>query len=912
MQIIKSEIELGEFTKNVGSLFLNNHGRLFDKPAVAERVGNHFRYWTWERLTQDIVLTIDHLLGQGLEPKNHTNNRIAFITGNNYQRLVCEMAVMSCGLVSVPIFARYPAPLMSDLLRFSKVSLLITDVPNQVAELSNLPEKILLLNSEDSTVRFGEKCQVNFFEDLLGHTLDAGASGRIENLMRAVEPSTMALIMYTSGTSGFPKGVQLSHANLMSQQKALQILWQPEPGMRFLSYLPWHHSFGGLFERFLALHSGGCLAIDDSQGKDIERLLENFEQIKPHVYFSVPRIYQEIVTRIRTSKEVERSFFHDDLKFVFTAAAPLPISTSDVFKAKKVPVVEGWGLTETSPCCTLTGFDLERTSGVVGFPIPGVELALADDNEIMVKGPNVMSGYFNDADATKKALSEDGWFRTGDIGDFTPEGVKIISRKERMFKLDSGEKIFPAELEDDVNNRCCYINHSYVFGHGQTHPFMLVFPNKQCLDNGNDIEILRSGCSRPRHLSALSNCLGKCIRDINDARNSGFRNIKEALVIDRELSLENNELTPSFKLVPGSVEEHFNEYISAMLERRYDDLPADAHVIAIEPLPCEHLSDDDEELSPAQQTAVKNLHYAVIGSGPVGRVLAAHLYKSGHQVSVLCQFEDQKQQLDKNPIVVSGALQAEEQLRNIYTGLEEMLSTKPDVVLICTKNIDSAALLEDIKSLNPPDEMLFVSCQNGLDVEDQIVELFGPGRALRMVLNMGCGMVNESEIRVNFAMRHFISDVATVNSHLIQQIARDLSSANFSTETDEFYRVSVFKKALLNSSLGSICALTRQTMAFVMAQPDLRKLIEEMLDEGIRIANAMDIRIGYEFIDEAMNYLDRGGEHKPSILIDIESGRKTENEYHCGKLVEYAKKYGVNVTVTPLVYSLIKTLEIKR
>jgi 2-dehydropantoate 2-reductase len=293
-------------------------------------------------------------------------------------------------------------------------------------------------------------------------------------------------------------------------------------------------------------------------------------------------------------------------------------------------------------------------------------------------------------------------------------------------------------------------------------------------------------------------------------------------------------------------------------------------------------------------------------------VLAAHLYKSGHQVSVLCQFDEEKRQLDENPIVVSGALQAEEHLHNLYTDLPRLLAAKPDVVLICTKNVDSEALLEDIKALNPPDEMLFVSCQNGLDVEDQIVRLFGPGRALRMVLNMGCSLVDESEIRVSFSMRHFISDVSAVNPYLIQQIARDLSSADFLTETDEFYRIAVFKKALLNASLGSICALTRQTMAFVMAQPDLRKLIRQMLDEGIRIANAMEIPIGDEFLEQAMTYLDSGGEHKPSILMDIEKGRKTENEYHCGKLVEYARKNGVDVTVTPIIYSLIKTLEIKR
>jgi 2-dehydropantoate 2-reductase len=895
----------------VGSLFLKNGKRLLDKPAVAERIGDRFRYWSWERLTQDIILTIDYLLRQGLEPANDSNNRVAFIAGNHYQRLVCEMAVMSCGMVSVPVFARYPRPLLSELLRFSDVSLLITDSPNETAELENLPPKILLLNSENSTASF-EKCyQVEFYEDLLGHSIDVKSHTRIEKIMRAVEPSAMALIMYTSGTSGFPKGVQLDHHNLMSQQKALEILWRPEPEMRFLCYLPWHHSFGGLFERFFALHSGGCLAIDDSQGKDINRLLDNYKLIKPHVYFSVPRIYQEIGTRISSSKDTEQAFFHKDLKFVFTAAAPLPISTSDIFKAKKVPVVEGWGLTETSPCCTLTGFDLERQSGVVGFPIPGVELALSDESEILVRGPNVMSGYFRNEEATAKAFTADGWFKTGDIGDFTPQGLKIVSRKERMFKLNNGEKVFPAELEDKVNDRCCYIKHSYVFGHGQTHPFMLVFPNKEGIGNINDHGLFPYGCSHPRHINALSNCLGKCIRDINENRDVGFRNIKEALIIDRELSLENNELTPSFKLIPTSVEEHFSDYITAMLERRYEDLPDDAHVIAIEPLPCERLEEQEEQLSEAQRAALENLHYAVIGVGPVGRVLAAHLYKSGHQVSVFCYTESERIELQE-PIIVFGELQAEETLHNIYTDLGELMATKPDVVLICTKNVDSEGVLEKIKASGPPDEMLFVSCQNGLDVEEQIVRLFGPGRALRMVLNMGCGIVESNEVRVSFSMRHLISDVKTVNSHLIQQIAHDLSSANFPTDTDEFYRVAVFKKAMLNSSLGSICALTRQTMAFVMGQPDLRKLIRQMLEEGIRIANAMDLPIGEEYIEEAMTYLDSGGEHKPSILIDIEKGRKTENEYHCGKLVEYARKYGVDITVTPVIYSLIKGLETKR
>ena len=116
-----------------------------------------------------------------------------------------------------------------------------------------------------------------------------------------------------------------------------------------LCYLPWHHSFGGLFERFFAVAFGGCLALDDGCGKDVDRLLENFAEIRPHLFFSVPKIYQEIAARVQAKPEVERAFFHSELKFVFTAAAPLPMSASEVFRDHGIPVVEGWGLTETSP-----------------------------------------------------------------------------------------------------------------------------------------------------------------------------------------------------------------------------------------------------------------------------------------------------------------------------------------------------------------------------------------------------------------------------------------------------------------------------------------------------------------------------------------------------------------------------------
>ncbi|MCF8474975.1 MAG: AMP-binding protein [Emcibacter sp.] len=583
MNILKSDIELGDYLPNVGTMLLNNREAYQQANAFAERVDGAYKYWSWKTLTDDVIFFAHYLLYSGLNPNDENLNRICFIAGNSYKRLVCELAAMSSGFVVVPIFAKYPNELMEKLINFSESGMIISDNPQKIASLnpSCLPDKIISLtpNTENNSKK---NSNIAYFDQILSQKISPKDSIEIEQLFRAVLPPTLLMIMYTSGTSGFPKGVQLHHSNIMSQQKALEILWKPEKGMRFLCYLPWHHSFGGLFERFFALHSGGCLAIDDSFGKDIDRLLENFAEIKPHVYFSVPVIYQAIVGKVLTSEVAEKSFFHDDLKFVFTAAAPLPLSTSDVFRSKKIPVLEAWGLTETSPCCTLTDFSMDRIPGVVGFPIPGVELRLGEDNELLVRGENVMSGYFHNEEATKKAFSEGGWFHTGDIGDITKEGVKIISRKERMFKLSNGEKLFPSNIEENVCRRCKFVKYAYVFGSGQKNPFMLIFPNSELMAASVRNQKDDPGCEFPRSCQSLSSCLSSCVDEINTYQLTGFERVGKALVIQRELSLEENELTPSFKLIPRRIEEKYKPYIEAMQNENYESLPSDAFIIELE------------------------------------------------------------------------------------------------------------------------------------------------------------------------------------------------------------------------------------------------------------------------------------------------------------------------------------------
>src|SRR4030095_13869271 len=256
-----------------------------------------------------------------------------------------------------------------------------------------------------------------------------------------IKPDDPALILFTSGTTAFPKGVMLTHKNILAQQRAHQILWDLKPGLKVLSYLPWDHVFGSLFERFLALHSGACLCLDDSGGKDIPRLLRNFSMIQPEYFFSVPLVYDRIRDYLTRNPPLENRFFHPRLRFIFPAPPPLSPETAAYFQKRQVPIVEGWGLTETAPSCTLTQPSLEAKDGSVGHPIPGVEIKLSPDDEVLVRGHNVMLGYFKDPQKTREVLDAEGWLKTGDLGEISPSGLKIQGRKDRIFKLANGRKV---------------------------------------------------------------------------------------------------------------------------------------------------------------------------------------------------------------------------------------------------------------------------------------------------------------------------------------------------------------------------------------------------------------------------------------------------------------------------------------
>ena len=529
---------------------------------------------TWENFYKKIMNISYNLRRFGFEK----GDRIVIFSENRLEMLEFELSVMASGGIAIPIFFNYSQQTAEQLIKHAEAKYLAVGGNSQLQKISSdlHLNHIFTFDSFDLLEKDLLKDHKNIspISDLL-----KDFEGENFNLNYDAKPDDICLCMYTSGTMGHQKCVQLTHKNILSQQAALSILWNLNEKDRFLSFLRWHHSFGGIFEIFTALYNGATLSLESSLGTNPNVILENWKLVKPTVFFSVPIIYQTLVDMVLDDKELEKEFFHPDLRFVFTAAAPLPQRISDEFEKRKIPVIEGWGLTETSPCCTLTNPNLKREPGVVGLPIPGVKVKLAEDGEILVKGPNVMVGYYNNDKANEGIFTDDGWFCTGDIGEITDNGLKIITRKDRIFKLLNAEKIVPTKIEENITKKCHYLSYAYVAGNGKKYPVAILFPNRNLFNKKSDsMDLEFAGCSCPNNIEDLSKCLQNCLNDVNCGLKQKFSRLHSAMLIDDDLSVDTKTLTPSLKLAPNNVKEVYKAHIAKLYE---PSVKIDEHVYII-------------------------------------------------------------------------------------------------------------------------------------------------------------------------------------------------------------------------------------------------------------------------------------------------------------------------------------------
>ena len=569
MKQLDSAHKLGDVIPNIATLLNQNVKRFENKIVYQEKNKvDNYEGITWKDFYNNIQNIAYNLQKDGFQK----GEKIVIFSRNCLEMLQLELAVMAYGGIVVPIFANFKKDTAELLINHSEATWLAVQGETQLVNLgTDLKLKNIYSFTEVKDERFPN---LKTYNNLLEQ--------RPENVSvfdDTITSDTICLNMYTSGTMGIPKCVQLMHKNILSQQAALDIIWEVNENDRFLAYLPWHHSFGGIFELFTALYNGATFYLESSYGRDANQIFENWKLVKPTIFFSVPKVYQSLYDLTRESKEAEDIFFNSGLKFIFTAAAALPEKLSNEFEKRGITVIEGWGLTETSPCCTLTDPKLKRETGVVGKPIPGVSVRIADDEEIQVKGPNIMVNYFDNDEANKDVFTEDGWYRTGDVGEITENGLKLISRKDRIFKLSNGEKVIPTDLEKAIELKCHYVQYAVVSGSGEEHPVALIFPNKKLLERPDYELSPEEGCFCPRSLNELGRCLTGCLHLANESIGQKFAKVKSAAIILDELSLDNNTLTPSMKVAPKNVVERYKKHLLNLFG---ENVPVDEEVYIIE------------------------------------------------------------------------------------------------------------------------------------------------------------------------------------------------------------------------------------------------------------------------------------------------------------------------------------------
>jgi long-subunit acyl-CoA synthetase (AMP-forming) len=352
MKILESEYTLGEVIPNIALLMQHNAAKFSEKDILCEKTDGEYRGISWSNFYKRIQSIAANLSKFGFR----SGDKMIVFSPNRLEMLELEIAVMCCGGISVPIFAYFHKETAEMIIRHSAAKFITVAGILQLSRLSpDLPVKHIFVFDPVEDPRFKNLHSfTELTQPITGHY----------SLNYNADADEICLNMYTSGTMGTPKCVQLTHRNILSQQAALNQSWTRQFHLnaddRFLSYLPWHHSFGGIFERFTALYHGSTIFLESGFGKSPETLLENWKIVQPTLFFSVPKIYQSLLEIAKGNSNTWDQLFHPDLKFVFTAAASLPKKISDEFEKRNIPVIEGWGLTETAPCCTLTDHSLKR------------------------------------------------------------------------------------------------------------------------------------------------------------------------------------------------------------------------------------------------------------------------------------------------------------------------------------------------------------------------------------------------------------------------------------------------------------------------------------------------------------------------------------------------------------------------
>jgi long-chain acyl-CoA synthetase len=541
------------------------------------------------------------LLELGVRP----GDRVAILSENRPEWAIADYACLAARCTDVPIYPTLPAKQAEYILRDAGATAILVSTDSQLEKVQAVRERLPALRCVIGLDARGT--DVLPFDEVLAR--GRAASDRYgdwkEQALR-VGPDDLATLIYTSGTTGDPKGVMLTHGNIASNVTTCVDLFTFHEGDECLSFLPLSHIFERMFGHYCMFHKGVVINYAGS----IETVPADMQDRRPTLMASVPRLYEKIYARVhdnvRTQSAVRQRLFAwakrvgedwaervidgrpvppslamarrvadrlvfaklrartgDRIRFFISGGAPLSPEIARFFFAARIPILEGYGLTETSPVMAVNTFEHLKL-GTVGRPIPGVDIRIASDGEIVTRGPNVMKGYFNKPEATADALDPEGWFHTGDIGQLDAEGfLRITDRKKDLIVTAGGKNIAPQPIEN-LARSSKFVVSAVMLGDRRPFPVMLVVPNAETLKawaahkglaNGSLEEMLKL----PAIQQKVEREVRKTLRDL-----AQFEMPKRLMLLARDFSVEAGELTPTLKVRRRVVEQRHRSAIEAL------------------------------------------------------------------------------------------------------------------------------------------------------------------------------------------------------------------------------------------------------------------------------------------------------------------------------------------------------------
>jgi long-chain acyl-CoA synthetase len=524
------------------------------------------------------------LIAAGLKPGEH----VALISENRVEWLYCDLAILAAGGVTVPIYPSITARVAGYIAEDSKTRLAIASSEELAAKLGgrDYPGRIFMIETD----------VVKWVENEPAAELEEALASRLETL----RPDRVATVVYTSGTTGDPKGVMLTHHHFVEMGKSALQAFHIGPDDCLLSYLPYSHVLERVDGIFVETMAGSSFWL----ARSLDTLVEDIQAARPTVMLGVPRVfekvYEAVFDKVRHQPVYRRAIFRwalgigaarlhgrpgpwlrlrlrvadrlvldslrrrltgGRLRFFISGGAPLNEKVEEFFWSIGVKILQGWGLTETTSGVSSNTEEFHRYR-TVGKALPGMKIRIEEDGEILVSGPAVMLGYKNRPEATAEAVS-DGWLKTGDMGFIDSDGfLTITDRKKDLIKTSGGKYVAPLPIESQLENDR-NVKASLVVGDQRPYVVALIVP---------DWEALRADIGLEGEPSALVNDARVRSRfsDMVDNVNKGlasFESVKYFTLLDRDFTEAGGELTPTLKKKRRVISQHFHEQIDAMYSR---------------------------------------------------------------------------------------------------------------------------------------------------------------------------------------------------------------------------------------------------------------------------------------------------------------------------------------------------------